>query len=275
MGWIDRADQLSVRRQCYLLDLQRSTYYYHPCEESGQNLFFMRLLDEQYTETPFYGVPRMTAFLRRSGHQVNPKRVSRLLLLMGLQAIFPRKNLSKPAIGHKIYPYLLRGVKIEGPNHVWSTDITYVRMIQGFLYLCAIIDWFSRKVLAWRISNSLEPSFCVETLKDALATGYKPRIFNSDQGSQFTAEAFTSVLLDNQISISMDGRGRALDNIFVERLWRTVKYEHIFLHEYQNGKELHKGLTDYFQFYNYQRPHQSLNYMTPAEVFDNPKLILP
>ncbi len=275
MGWIDSRCSLSLRRQCSLLEVARSTYYYQPCQESAQNLLLMRLLDEQYTRTPFYGVPRMTAHLRRMEHQVNPKRISRLMHLMGLEAIYPRKNLSKMAVGHKIYPYLLRRVKIVAPNQVWSTDITYVRMLNGFLYLCAIIDWFSRRVLAWRLSNTLDTAFCVEALEDALGGGHRPLIFNTDQGSQFTSDAFTGILLQNQIKISMDGRGRALDNIFVERLWRTVKYEHIFLHEYENGKELHAGLSEYFRFYNEERLHQSLHYHTPKEVFENPKLIIP
>jgi putative transposase len=257
------------------LEVPRSTYYYEPCGESELNLHLMRLLDEQYLQTPFYGVPRMTAHLQRLGYEINSKRTRRLMKIMGLEAIYPKKNLSKPAIGHKIYPYLLRGLKISRPNHVWSTDITYVRMLNGFMYLCAVIDWFTRRVLSWRISNTLDANFCVSALEEALKSGDKPDIFNTDQGSQFTSEAFTSVLIRDEIQISMDGRGRALDNIFVERLWRSVKYEHLFLHEYQNGKELQKGIDTYFKFYNEKRLHQSLGYYTPNEVFENPKLVVP
>jgi putative transposase len=234
----------------------------------------MRLLDEQYLLTPFYGVPRMTQALRQKGFEVNPKRIERLMSLMGLQAICPKKNLSKPAFGHKVYPYLLRGLKIQRPNQVWSTDITYIRMLNGFLYLCAVIDWYSRYVISWRLSNTLDADFCMEALEGAFSsTGLRPEIFNTDQGSQFTCEAFTGVLLRNEVKISMDGRGRALDNVFIERLWRTVKYEHIFLHEYENGRDLWQGLDGYFRFYNERRFHQSLCYRTPKEVFGNLKIV--
>lgn len=235
MNWVEPPVDLSIRRQCDLLGINRSSYYYEPCGESPENLLYMRLIDEQYTATPFYGVPRMTAMLRREGYEVNPKRVDRLMKLMDIQAIYPKKNLSKPAPGHKIYPYLLRGLAIDRPNQVWSTDITYVRMLKGFMYLCVIMDWYSRYVLSWRLSNSLDAGFCVEALEEALSLGIRPEIFNSDQGSQFTSDAFTGVLLNNGIRISMDGRGRALDNVFVERLWRTVKQEHIYLYEYEDG----------------------------------------
>lgn len=266
-AWVSMADDLSIRRQCDLLGVPRSTFYYKPCGETPQNLMYMRLIDEQYLRTPFYGSPRMCQYLQRMGHVVNEKRVSRLMRLMGLMAIYPKKNLSKAAENHKKYPYLLRGVKIEGPNHVWSTDITYIRMLNGFLYLCAVIDWYSRLVLSWRLSNTLDGEFCIHTLKDALDTGSRPLIFNTDQGSQFTSPRFTGVLLDHGIQISMDGRGRALDNVFIERLWRDVKYEHVFLHEYADGRTLHKGLMDYFDFRNNQRPHQALGYKTPMEVY--------
>ena len=275
LGWIEPLCSLSVRKQCDLAGVPRSTWYYEPRGETEQNLFYMRLIDEQYTKTPFYGVPRMCWSLRQMGHLVNAKRVSRLMRLMGLQAIYPRKNLSVPAPGHKIYPYLLRGLKIDRPNQVWSTDITYIRMIRGFLYLCAVIDWNSRLVLSWRLSNTLDGDFCIETLQDALNTGAQPEIFNTDQGSQFTSPKFTKVLLDREIRISMDGRGRALDNVFIERLWRDVKYEHVFLHEYDNGRELHQGLKKYFQFRNKERPHEALGYKTPWEIYTQNSFFVP
>ena len=254
-----------MRRQCELLGLNRSSLYYEAAQESALNLKLMRLMDEQYLQTPFYGWRRMTAWLRRQGYEVNHKRVRRLLLKMGLQAIYPKPKTSQRAPGHKIYPYLLRNLVIERPNQVWSTDITFVPMPHGFMYLVAIIDWFSRYVLAWQLSNTLEADFCLLALEQALATG-KPEIFNTDQGSQFTSHRFTSRLEQDNIRISMDGRGRALDNIFIERLWRTVKYENIYLNAYPSVLELDLGLLDYFHFYNHERPHQSLNYLTPNEV---------
>lgn len=267
MSWVEAQSTLSVRKQCELLGVPRSTWYYEPVGESEENLHLMKLMDEQYLRTPFYGSPRMTQMLRAQGFCVNLKRVERLMGLMGLQAVYPKKNLSKAAPGHTIYPYLLRGLKVERPNQVWATDITYIRMLKGFLYLCVIMDWYSRYVLSWRLSNTLDVDFCIEALQEALALGAKPDIFNSDQGSQFTSTAFTGVLHSHCIQISMDGRGRALDNVFVERLWRSLKYEHVFLHEYQNGRDLHLGLNEYWNFYNTQRPHQSLGYKTPKEVF--------
>lgn len=230
------------------------------------NLLLMRSIDEQYLQTPFYGYRRMTQMLRRQGHQVNPKRVARLMRLMGIQAIYPRPNTSKPAPEHKIYPYLLRNVRIERNNQVWSTDITYVPLPSGFMYLVAVIDWFSRFVLSWQLSNTLETQFCVDALELAFAYG-QPNIFNTDQGSQFTAYAFTAPLLARDIRISMDGRGRALDNIFIERLWRSVKYEDIYIKKYESVRALRAGLEGYFQLYNYERPHQSLAYATPAEIY--------
>ena len=256
---------LSIRRQCELLGLSRASYYYTPATESTLNLELMRRIDEQYLKTPFYGWPRMTAHLRRLGYPVNPKRVRRLLRLMGLAAIYPQRRTTVVNPEHRIYPYLLRGVEIVRPNQVWSADITYVPMAHGFMYLFAIIDWFSRYVLAWQLSNTLDGRFCVETLDQALRTA-QPAIFNTDQGVQFTAQAFTQRLLAADVRISMDGRGRALDNIFVERLWRTVKYEHIYLHDYLTVPQLEAGLTRYFDFYNHERLHQSLAYRTPAEV---------
>jgi putative transposase len=226
----------------------------------------MSLIDEQYTRYPFYGVPKMTGWLRSEGHRINPKRVRRLMRLMGLEAIYPKPHLSKAAPGHQIYPYLLRGVKIERVNQVWSTDITYIGLVSGFVYLVAIIDWYSRYVLSWEVSTTLESDFCMSALDRALHLA-KPEIFNSDQGSQFTSTAFTSILKEHQVAISMDGRGRALDNIFVERLWRSVKYEEVYLNRYETVLQTITSLRRYFQFYNGDRLHQSLGYQTPAAVY--------
>lgn len=256
---------ISIRRQCELLGLNRSTFYYAPATASECNLRLMRLIDEQYTKTPFYGWPRMTAHVRRLGLQVNHKRVQRLMQTMGLQAIYPKPRPSTAAKDHKIYPYLLNAVVLSRPNQVWSADITYVRMAKGFMYLVAIIDWFSRYVLSWQLSNTMEPTFCLVALDLALVQG-EPMIFNTDQGVQFTSLAFTGRLARAGIAISMDGRGRALDNIFVERLWRSVKYEDIYLKDYTTVPALDEGLARYFHFYNHERPHQSLAYRTPAEV---------
>jgi putative transposase len=260
---------LSIRRQCQLIGLNRATYYAEPSRETALNLDLMRRIDEQYLKTPFYGIRRMTAQLQREGHAVNHKRIARLMRHMGIQAIFPRKRLSQPGEGHTIYPYLLRGVKIERTDQVWSIDITYVPMAQGFMYLVAIIDWHSRYVLAWRLSNTLETAFCLDALNETLVHR-QPEIFNTDQGSQFTSHDFTHRLLEAEVRISMDGRGRALDNIFVERLWRSVKYEDIYLKNYATVPALEKGLSDYFRFYNHERLHQSLGYRTPAEVYYGP-----
>lgn len=263
---------ISVRRQCQLLGLRRSNIYYQPAlaegEETEENLVLMRLLDEQYTQTPFYGVRRMTEWLRTEGYEVNPKRVRRLLRKMGLWAIYPGPNTSQPAPGHRIYPYLLRGVPIQAVNQVWSSDITYIRLHRGFCYLVAVIDWFSRYVLAWEVATSLEASFCLQALNRALAKGSnRPQVFNSDQGVQFTSLEFTGRLAARDISISMDGRGRALDNIFVERLWRSVKQEDVYIRDYQSVGEAVDGLERYFDFYNHRRLHQSLEYRTPAAVY--------
>jgi putative transposase len=248
------------------LNLARSSYYYSAAGESEENLRMMRLLDEQYTQTPFFGVRRMMAWLRDAGYQVNPKRIRRLMRLMGLETIYPKPRLSQGGPGHKIYPYLLRGVLIERANQVWSSDITYVRLRHGFVYLVAVMDWHTRYVLSWEISVSMETSFCVAALDWALRRG-KPEIFNSDQGAQFTSQDFTRRLLDEGIQISMDGRGRVFDNIFVERLWRTVKYEDIYLKDYTDVPMLIGGLGSYFDFYNRERPHQSLGYQTPASLY--------
>jgi len=226
----------------------------------------MRLLDEEYTRHPFYGSRRMTAWLLGQGQPVNRKRVRRLMRRMGLEAVYPKPKLSAAGHGHKIFPYLLRDVKVERVDQVWSTDITYIPMRFGFMYLAAVIDWFSRYVLAWRLSNTLDGSFCLELLDEALALG-RPEVFNTDQGAQFTAEAFTSRLVSAGVAVSRDGKGRCLDNVFVERLWRTVKYEEVYLHCYETVPELTQGLQKYFPFYNEERLHQALGYRTPAAVY--------
>jgi putative transposase len=257
---------LSVRRQCELLGLNRSSLYYEPAGETAENLRLMRMIDEQYTACPFYGSRRMTQWLTQQGEEVNRKRVQRLMRTMGLEAIYPKPRLSTAGKGHKIYPYLLRDVKVERADQVWSTDITYVPMTTGFMYLAAVIDWYSRYVITWRLSNTLDGSFCLEMLEEALRSG-KPEVFNTDQGVQFTAAAFTGRLEAAGVAVSMDGRGRALDNGFVERLWRSVKYEDIYIRGYEAVPELHHGLGRYFAFYNDERPHQSLDYRTPTAVY--------
>jgi putative transposase len=265
-GWIDPGhEQISIQRQCELINLPRSSYYYTPATETPYNLMMMRLLDEQYTRTPFYGVPRMTAWLKKQGYNVNRKRIERLMKLMGLKAIYPKRDTSKALRQHEKYPYLLKNIKIDGPNQVWSSDITYIRLNKGFLYLTAIIDWHSRYILSWEISNTLDSRFCVETLEKALKQG-KPEIFNTDQGVQFTSESHTSVLKHNNIAISMDGKGRALDNIMIERFWRSVKYEEVYLKNYETTHEAIDGLNHYMLFYNKERLHQALNYKTPFSV---------
>jgi putative transposase len=257
---------LSVRRQCELLGLNRSTWYYEAVPESAENLALMRRIDEQYLERPYFGSRRMTKWLQGQGEPVNRKRVQRLMRAMGLEAIYPKRRTTVPGAGHKIYPYLLRNVTVERPNQVWSADITYVPLRCGFLYLTAILDWYSRYVLAWRLSNSLDGDFCVEALDEALGHA-RPEIFNSDQGVQFTSREFTGRLESAAVAISMDGRGRALDNVFVERLWRSVKYEEVYLHDYTSGAECHAGLKAYLAFYCEERLHQALGYRTPAEVY--------
>ena len=252
---------LSITRQCELLDLPRSTWYYQPAGESAKNLALMRKFDVQYTKTPFYGSRKMAKTFA-----VNRKRVRRLMRLMGIEAVHPKRRTTRAARGHKIYPYLLRNVKITRPDQVWSTDITYVPMRHGFLYLVAVMDWFSRFVLSWRLSNTLDGLFCLEALDEALVAR-RPEIFNTDQGSQFTAAAFTGRLEACGIAISMDGRGRALDNVFVERLWRTVKYEEVYLKDYGDGWEAEASLANYFRFYCNERIHQSLGYRTPSEIY--------
>ena len=253
--------ELSVRRQCEIIGLARSSLYYAPGSESAENLALMRQIDEQYLKTPFYGSRKM-AFT----FDINRKHAQRLMALMGLAAIYQRPRTTLRDVSHKIYPYLLRNVPITRPDHVWSTDITYVPVRSGYVYLVAVIDWFSRRVLSWRLSNSLEGRFCLEALDEALSGG-RPEIFNTDQGSQFTSLAFTGRLIECGVAVSMDGRGRALDNVFVERLWRSVKYENVYLNDYETPREVESGLTDYFEFYNDERPHQALAYRTPNVVY--------
>jgi len=258
---------LSVAAQCELLDLARSTYYYEPASESAENLALMRRIDEQYLKTPFFGSRRMATELSTEASPVNRKRVQRLMRTMGIEALYPRKSTSAPGVGHRVYPYLLRGLVIDRTNQVWCSDITYVPMERGYMYLVAVMDWYSRYVLSWRLSNTLEAEFCVEALQEALSRG-TPEIFNTDQGSQFTSREFTDVVQSNQVAISMDGRGRALDNVFIERLWWSVKYEEVYLKAYGTVADLHEGLGRYFDFYNHHRKHQSLGKRTPYEVFE-------
>jgi putative transposase len=257
---------LSIRRQCELVGLNRSSYYWQPTGESPLNLQLMRLIDQEYTRAPFYGYRKITARLNNvHGFQVNHKRIGRLMTKMGLQAVYPRRRTTVSNKAHKKYPYLLRGLDINRPNQVWCADITYVPMPRGFMYLVAVMDWFSRYVLSWQLSNTLDSSFCLVALQRALLHA-QPEIFNTDQGVQFTSGDFTGELEAAGVQISMDGRGRVFDNIFVERLWRSVKYEDIYLKEYDSVPELAAGLEDYFQLYNYERPHQSLGYLVPADV---------
>jgi putative transposase len=255
-----------VRRQCELLGLNRSTLYYQPASETQENLRLMRLLDEEYTRHPFYGSRKLTVWLIGQGEAVNRKRVVRLMRLMGLEAIYPKPRLSASGRGHRIYPYLLRDVAITRPDQVWSADITYVPLVGGFMYLAAVIDWYSRYVIAWRLSNTLDGSFCLDMLDEALCSG-RPEVFNTDQGVQFTAEAFTGRLVGAGVAVSMDGKGRCLDNVFVERLWRSVKYENIYPGCYETVPQLASGLGRYFPFYNEERSHQSLDYRTPGVVY--------
>lgn len=259
--------QLSIVRQCELLEMSRSGYYYEPVPESAENLALMRLIDEQYLATPFYGYRRMAAHLELQGHTVNDKRIRRLMRLMGLEALYQKPRTSIPNKDHIVYRYLLRNVPIERVGQVWSTDITYVPMERGFLYLVAVMDWYSRYVLSWRLSNTMDVGFCIEALKEALERYGKPEIFNSDQGSQFTSPQFTSILLQNDIAISMDGRGRAIDNVFIERLWRSVKYECLYLHRFEHSMEVWAALQGYFDLHNHRKPHQALHYKTPSSVF--------
>ena len=257
---------LSIRRQCELLGLSRSSYYYEPASESEENLELMRRIDELYIERPFFGSRRMAEELSGPDAPVNRKRAQRLMRLMGIEALYPKKRTSKPGAGHKIYPYLLRGLAVNPANQVWCADITYIPLRHGFMYLVAVMDWYSRFVLSWRLSNSLDTTFCLEALEAATEFG-KPEIFNTDQGAQFTSQEFSGRLLELGVAISMDGRGRALDNVFIERLWRSVKYEDIYLKDYERVDDLYDGLERYFHFYDQERRHQSLGKRTPSEVY--------
>jgi putative transposase len=266
-SWIEQGHpELSIRRQCELLGLNRASWYFQPAGQTAENLRLMRLIDEEYLRHPFQGSRRMTTWLAGQGHAVNRKRVQRLMRLMGLEAIYPKPRLSQPGKEARIYPYLLRNVEILRPNQVWSTDITYVPLLGGYAYLTAVLDWYSRYVLAWELSPTLDGAFCLLALDRALGQGL-PEIFNTDQGVQFTSQAFTSRLESRGIAISMDSRGRALDNVFIERLWRSVKYEEVYLREYETLAALAAGLEAYFWFYCHERPHQALRNRTPAAVY--------
>jgi len=259
--------QLSITAQCRLLSISRSGYYYAPVPEGAPTLALMALIDQVFMDCPWYGSRQMARHLQRLGHAVGRRRARRLMAKMGLVAIYQRPRTSDPHPEHRIYPYLLRNMPITRPNHVWCADVTYLPMRRGFLYLVAIMDWATRKVLAWRISNTMDAGFCVEALLDALARHGKPEIFNTDQGSQFTSNAFTGVLRAAEIKISMDGRGRWMDNVFIERLWRSVKYECVYLHAFETGTELRAGLGRWFTYYNQHRPHSALAGKTPAEAY--------
>ena len=261
--------KLSICRQCEALGVHRSGLYYTPSEESEENLQLLRLLDEQYMNTPFYGIRRLTYWLRSKGHAVNRKRVKRLMAIMGWQTIFRKQNTSKRNVLHPIYPYLLRGLEVERRNQVWAIDITYVPMKKGFMYLCAIIDLKTRFTVNWSLSNTMTAEWCAQVVADAVQQHGTPEIINSDQGSQFTSIEYTSLLQHHGINISMDGKGRAIDNIFIERLWRSVKYECIYINVFEDGVKLYEGLNQYFTFYNNERIHQSLDYKTPQSLYNN------
>lgn len=259
--------KLSIRRQCTLLSLTRSTLYYQPRGESAENLKFMSIIDKQFMETPWYGSRQMARHMQREGHRCGRHRVRRLMRLMRLVPIYQEPNTSKKNPAHKIYPYLLKDLAITRPNQVWCTDITYIRMERGFLYLVAVMDWYSRKVLSWRLSNTMDAGFCIEALKEALATYGPPEIFNSDQGSQFTSTEFTDVLKEAEVKISMDGRGRWIDNRMIERLWRSLKYECVYLNAFETGSEARQGIGAWVRYYNEKRPHSSHGLLTPAEAY--------
>ena len=265
---IDATDpKLSVSRQCRLLCLNRSSYYYKNKPVKPEDLKLMRLIDEQYLKTPSWGSRSMRNHLRRLGYKINRKRVQRLMRLMGLEAIYPKPKTSRPHPAHKVYPYLLRNMVVERPNQVWAADITYIPMNRGFMYLVAVMDWHSRKVLSWRISNSLDTEFCTQAVEEALGRYGAPEIFNTDQGAQFTSNEFSELLKSHKVQISMDGRGRVQDNIFIERLWWTLKYQYLYLWSFNNGTELRQGLGQWFEFYNSERCHQALDNLTPDEVY--------
>lgn len=269
--WVAPCKQLSIQRQCALVGISRSGFYYEPVTESEQNLALMRQLDELHLDHPVYGSRRLTALLRRDGQTVNRKRVRRLLGLMGVEALYPKRALSRPGEGHRVYPYLLKGLEISGPDQVWCSDITYVPMACGFLYLVAVMDWWSRYVLAWELSNSLDSEFCIRAWTRAVAGGRVPLIANTDQGSQFTSEEYLEAVESVGVDVSMDGRGRWLDNRFIERLWRSVKQEDIYLQDYSDGLTAQRGLAVWFEQYNRQRPHQALGYATPSEWYHAPE----
>ena len=263
----DRTD-LSLRRQCEMLRVSRSGLYYEPEPTSPEQLALMRRIDELHLKYPFYGSRKLSDALRKEGFDANRKRIQRLMRLMGMEAMAPKPKTSEPHPEHVAHPYLLRGLAISRVNQVWATDITYVPMKTGFVYLVAVMDWYSRRVLSWRLSNTLDSSFCVEALEEAFARFGQPEIFNTDQGAQFTADAFTKPLRDRGVAISMDGKGRFLDNVFVERLWRSLKYEEVYLHAYDSMAEAREGIRRYFDFYNSERPHQALGYQTPKAFHD-------
>ena len=260
-------EHLSITRQCELVSINRSSFYYQPTGETAENLALMRLIDAQFLETPWYGSRQMSMHLRRDGHEVGRKRVRRLMAIMGLVPIYQRPRTTVPHPEHWIYPYLLRGMAIDRPNQVWCADMTYIPMRRGFLYLVAVMDWSTRKVLAWRVSNTMDAAFCIEALHEALARFGRPEIFNTDQGSQFTSPAFTNVLRAADVRISMDGRGRWMDNVFIERLWRSLKYECVYLHAFETGSELRAGLANWISYYNARRPHSALAGRTPDEAY--------
>jgi len=264
---IDRANVLSITQQCRVLELARSTVYYRLKPVPALDLEIMRRIDEIHLKLPFYGSRRIRDRLQDQGYDVNRKKVQRLMRQMGIAALHPKRNSSKPGKGHKIYPYRLKGLRIDRANQVWCADISYIPMARGFLYLVAIMDWYSRKVLSWRLSNTLEPDFCVEALEEALEHYGPPKIFNTDQGSQFTSEAFTGVLKASGITISMDGKGRWIDNVFIERLWRSLKYEEVYLKAYESVEEARQSIGNYFKFYNQERRHQALARCTPDDVY--------
>jgi len=267
IAMVDSGSAVSVFRQCQLMSISRSSYYYQGIGESSLNLELMRIIDEQYLKTPWYGSRQMTRHLRRQGYAVNRKRIKRLMQKMGIEAVYQRPGTSIPHPEHKIFPYLLRGMSIDRPSQVWCSDITYIPMRKGFLYLVAIMDWYSRKVLAWRLSNTLDTEFCTDALEEALGKHGKPDIFNTDQGSQFTSLEFTGILKGADIQISMDGKGRWMDNVFIERLWRSLKYECVYLQAFENGTESRNGIGEWISYYNAQRPHSSLDGRTPDEVY--------
>ena len=263
-------EELSIRRQCELVGISRSGYYYEPVPESAENLALMRRLDELHLARPMFGSRRLTALLQREGQEVNRKRVARLLQVMGVQVLYPKRSLSQPAPGHRIYPYLLKDLEICGPDQVWCSDITYVPMAGGFMYLVAVMDWWSRYVVGWELSNSLDSEFCIRAWTAALGAGRQPLIANTDQGSQFTSEAYLDAVESVGVDVSMDGRGRWIDNRFIERLWRSVKQENIYPQDYADGLTAQRGLARWFEDYNHHRPHQALDYATPGDWYHSP-----